>query len=433
MESYMQFTNKGEVPINAFKLLGASNKRGDDSKIGFFGTGLKYALAVLLREGVGFRVFSGEKEVKIGTRTTDFLGQKVRVVTVNGEKTSITVDAGIDWEGWFAIREIYSNALDEGGTVDVANEVKGEAGYTKIYVAMQGGKLGDVFSNWQKYFASKRKEVWGDTSRILPKMPGNSSLLAYRKGILAYEQRQFYERSLYDYDLHLLEINESRVAKYTFQVYQLASALVAASANPDVIKSVLGMMYDKDRSDYIEWQNEFWEYTPATFTPLWLELIDDRELVSADYAGRFEIGNNHIVLPDRLIKKLRDFFGKSIKIAGEANNASYIEEENADAKKAVDASLKRLKDLGYDYNGEYKIVVFKDHNTFGQYENGKIMVSKSATQLSENDLDLVLLEEITHHQTGYNDNTRELQTYLFRQLLSMSRQLQKNRLDLTIN
>src|SRR5207302_1267275 len=119
------------VPVNAFKLLGASNKRGDSAKIGYFGTGLKYAIAVMLRQGIEFKVFSGTKEIKIGQRNTKFLDSTVAVMTVNGEKTSITLDAGIDWQPWFAIREIYSNSIDEGGTMSLRVPSEARSGYTR--------------------------------------------------------------------------------------------------------------------------------------------------------------------------------------------------------------------------------------------------------------------------------------------------------------
>ena len=44
------FQNKGLIDVHAISIMGVSVK--EDNSIGFFGTGLKYAIAVLLREGI---------------------------------------------------------------------------------------------------------------------------------------------------------------------------------------------------------------------------------------------------------------------------------------------------------------------------------------------------------------------------------------------
>jgi len=95
--------------------MGISSKRGDEEKIGFFGSGNKYSIALLLREKIPFKIFSGEKEVKFTTDTVMFRGQTYEQIRINGEPTSLTTSMGPDWEPWFAIREMYCNAVDEGG------------------------------------------------------------------------------------------------------------------------------------------------------------------------------------------------------------------------------------------------------------------------------------------------------------------------------
>lgn len=415
---YTAFINPGEVPVNAFKLLGASSKRGDASKIGFFGTGLKYALAVLLREGVDFRVFSGLKEIKIGTRTTDFAGQKVQVITVNGEKTSITIDAGIDWKGWYAIREIYSNAIDEGGSIEI-EELKPEAGKTKIYIRDEEHKLGDVFSNWQRYFAAKRKPLFANSDgRILPKMVGQQGFNVYRKGILVLEEPRM---SLFDYDINDIEINESRVVKYRFMASKMASTMVA-HAPVDIINQVFALMRDKNRSEYLEWQNEFWEYTSG-FSESWIEAINGRELVPNDYAGKFELDETSLVLPDRLIDKLKNYFGKQIKSPGDGEN--YIIDKDQSGVAALSPAFKRLAAIGYEYEGETVIVHFNSRNTYGMCADGKIFIDKRVLDMTDRDIDMVLLEEIVHYHTGYDDFSRELQTYLFKEVINLANKLHK--------
>ena len=55
---FIKIESKGNIDPQAFVLLGASTKRDDESKIGFFGSGLKYSIAYLLRNNIEFKVFS---------------------------------------------------------------------------------------------------------------------------------------------------------------------------------------------------------------------------------------------------------------------------------------------------------------------------------------------------------------------------------------
>lgn len=420
---YTAFINKGEVPVNAFKLLGASSKRGDDSKIGYFGSGLKYAIAVLLRQGVDFKVYSGLKEVKIGTRTTDFLNQKIQVITINGEKTSITLDAGIDWEGWFAIRELYSNALDEGGNIET-EAIKPEAGFTKIYIDSSGNRLGDVFRNWQKYFTNKRPSVYEDNvyGRILPKISGDQNFVVFRKGIRAYDRTY---PSIYDYDLAFLDINESRIAKHTWQVWENCSRLLAKSSL-EVIESFVNLSSIQDFQEYTEWQDEFWSWGTSRFSEAWLEAIADRELIPSRFAGHFLVNNkipsHQLVLPDRLIEKLRDFFGIArVKLAGE--DKSYFVCADQSGVKDVEVSLKRIAMLGYNYRGSTPtIVAFKDFDCRGSLDDNGILISEKLIGGSEDKLDSVVLEEIIHYGLGYDDLSRPMQNWLFDEVIRLGKE-----------
>src|SRR3990167_132326 len=124
---YICIENSGEVDINAFRLLGASTKEGDETKIGFFGSGIKYALAAALRMKIPVKVFSGIKEIKISTKKAKMRGESFDVICINGVPTGMTTRMGKDWESWFIFREFYCNAIDEGGnSLSTSNEPKGE-------------------------------------------------------------------------------------------------------------------------------------------------------------------------------------------------------------------------------------------------------------------------------------------------------------------
>lgn len=415
--SYISFENKGEVPINAFKLLGASTKRQDSSKIGYFGTGLKYALAVLLREDIEFKVYSGLKEVKIGLRKTKFIEDTVNVMTVNGEKTSITIDAGIDWEPWFAVREIYSNTLDENGEMKMAQAVQPEVGKTKIYIQDNAAGLSDLFKNWAAYFTNTRDMAYKDNNgSILPKLPTVPEFTVFRKGIRAYTNRQ---QSIFDYDLNSLDINESRVAKYDFQVKENCSELLAGSTK-ECIEKFINIRYCKT----MEWEDAFWDMTGTyTFGDAWLEVLQDKRVVPYHFAGHYDITETTVVLPDSLIKKLKNRFGDSINLVGD-NTDKYMIIDNID-KSPLQKILDAYSTIGLPWELEkIDIVTFNDKDLLGMADEGRVLLSGKLFETTfKHRVASTLLEEIVHASTGFGDCTRELQSYLFDVMVNLSKEL----------
>ena len=420
---YVCFQNKGEVPINAFKLLGASSKRGDSSKIGYFGTGLKYAIAVMLNQDIEFKVYSGSKEVKIGTRQTKFLDENVAVMTVNGEKTSITLDAGIDWKPWFAIREIYSNAIDEQGEMIVNLEPEAKAGYTRIFINTESEKLKDIFQSWPAYFTQNRPPIFkNERGTLFAKLPTVPEYVAFRKGIRVHQSPR---HSVFDYDLPDVEINESRVAVYSFRVEQDCSELLA-SADMASIKEFLKLSKNNRRTSFVEWEDGFWTYTSAyAFSEAWVEALTDYRLVPANFAGHYDITETTLVLPDKLIDVLVKRFGEAINTAG-SNKDKFIVIDTID-KTPLQKMLDVFDKAGFEWElDKIDIVKFNDKDVLGQAKDGRVLLSHSLfTNSHKHEIAATLIEEIVHAKTGYHDGTRQMQTFLFNTITNMAKELAK--------
>lgn len=421
MSYYILFENEGEIPINAFKLLGASSKRNDDTKIGFYGTGLKYAIALMLREGIDFKIFSGTKEVRIGKRQTKFLDQKIYVMTVNDEKTSITLDAGIDWQPWFAIREIYSNTIDEGGKMQLNAPVEPVAGKTRIYIDSANLKLTDIMASWGDFFTIGRvvaeKIEKSPSGRILEKTETNPNFTVFRKGIRAYTQNK---QSLFDYDLDTLDINESRVAKYSWQA-ETHSAKLLARATQQTVSRFLALA-DKERThEFMEWENDFWQYCDIMFDKSWLVAINDRMLIPANFAGRYDQTGATLVLPDTLIQKLKGSFGQYIRVVGE-DQEPFTVAEGIDMQ-LVHQSIDMFNNAGFEIDkSDVMMAQFHDKAVLGCTSGNKIVLSTKLLEDSDRPhLDAAILEEYIHIKTGHGDNSRQMQTYLFQLIVTMVR------------
>jgi hypothetical protein len=409
---YIEFANKGEVPINAFKLLGASSKRNDSSKIGYFGTGLKYALAVLLREGIPFKVYAGEKEVKISTRKTKFLDQEINVITVNGEKTSITVEAGINWEPWFAIREIYSNNLDEGGTMKPFQSMKPEAGTTKIYVGIDE-KVQQFTENWAQYFSNTRTVLFENPHYKILQKANKDFLTVFRRGICTYQNRK---TSLFDYDVVRLGINESRVAEHDYEARQRCAEALACCTNAEVLTEFMNCDVEK----YAEKDSDWWTYIFDEFnceyriSDTWLEVFKDKRIVPTEYGGFYGMTENSVALPERLCKKLYERFGDKLQIMGATKEAYIILDKKPTT--IVEPAMKLLEKVGFGYPMEkVRWAKFKDEGVLGLADGGLVLLSEKLDSIAySNDILEVLFEEVAHTKSGKSDNTRGFQDYIIK-------------------
>lgn len=150
---YLKIQNNGELDIRLFSLMGGTTKSNDQFKIGQWGSGLKYSLAYLLKMNIDFKIFVGTSEIKIGTETESIRDEDFEIITVNGERTSITTNMGGNaWKPWTIVRELWCNALDEGGEVkETTSETMGIEGKTTFFIQITE-EIREVIVNWGKYF-----------------------------------------------------------------------------------------------------------------------------------------------------------------------------------------------------------------------------------------------------------------------------------------
>ena len=162
MKKYILIQNDGEIEVNSFELIGASTKRGDEGKIGFFGSGLKYSIAYMMRNNISFKVFSGANELKFTTVKESFRNSSFDRICINGKETSYTITMGPTWtEDWFVLREIYCNALDESNCqlIRETENINPSEGKTRIYIEITEGLI-KVLNNWDSYFSYDRTPIY---------------------------------------------------------------------------------------------------------------------------------------------------------------------------------------------------------------------------------------------------------------------------------
>lgn len=203
--------NTGLIESGDLTLIGSSTKREDDSKIGMYGSGNKYALAWFLRNNIDIRIFSGLSEIKLSHELVTPRDRQVAVLTVDDKLTSITSEMGPEWTGWMVLREIISNAIDEGDyeiTTAFNIQAQGIEDNTMIHIPLNN-ELNKVVREYDYYFAFDRKATYSNNKGSVYLKSEPSKLNLYRKGIKCYDEKE--QETFLDYNLENISISESRV------------------------------------------------------------------------------------------------------------------------------------------------------------------------------------------------------------------------------
>src|SRR5437867_1027619 len=98
--NYFVFENPGVIDPRSITTFGVSSKDNASKAIGFFGTGLKYAIAILLRNGCGITIYSGGKKYTFGVFKEEIRNDTFQIVTMNNVKLGFTTELGKTWEMW---------------------------------------------------------------------------------------------------------------------------------------------------------------------------------------------------------------------------------------------------------------------------------------------------------------------------------------------
>lgn len=116
---------RGLLDLRAITVLGLSAKPSTENPIGMFGTGLKYAIATLCRNGCAPVLWIGRDRYTFAAKPGKFRGTDYQQLRFKLERPGLlqpryvalpyTTEYGKFWRVWQAFREIESNTRDEGG------------------------------------------------------------------------------------------------------------------------------------------------------------------------------------------------------------------------------------------------------------------------------------------------------------------------------
>lgn len=396
------FYNEGLMDERAFKAFGVSAKL-DDSAIGYFGTGLKYAIAILLRNDHRVKIFIDGKEFKFGKTRVNIRNKEFEMITCNGEELPYTTELGKDWKLWQAFRELYCNAIDEKGgctdnpELDVTEPKKG-----KTVILVDGAGLHEIYKDrseiilpdWLEEYRISRPngeiDVYNKPSKYL-----------YYRGVRVAEFRR---PALYTYNMKMsVSLTEDRTLAYQWQAHQfLALGLMNIQKKEHAYTALVA------RDNVMEFEADF----------DFIKKFNKNEISSGFNEAIEQLFNDN----DPSLNPAARVYHKE---RNDLEHGVVLQpiELNVVEKKQLERAIEIGKKIFRDFD-RYEIVPISEINqvvhALADKKKNRIYLTTKCFQNGTKYLLSTLIEEYAHLKTGYGDQTRELQTWLFDQIVNVT-------------
>lgn len=392
------FRNKGEIDPRAFTSFGVNVKEKSSSAIGYFGTGLKYAIAVLLREGCQISVGSGETLIEFFASPSTFRGKEFEFINMRtGDAAPVelgyTTELGKNWEMWCAYREIACNCLDEGGDCyeEDTTVTPLEAGMTHIricgeaFVAAHSARNRILLETTPLAKAARMEIHHGQTTHL------------FYKGVRVSNTTP----CMYTYNaLSGMLLTEDRTLSNSYDFKgAVAKAILAEVEDAALIEKVL-LSDEKFYEHDLDFE---WSQTTASKTFL-------------DVVGR--------LIEDRLTNVNESAVKAWRRITKNAVSPSAVE-LTAMQSKMMQKAIAFCHKLDFPVDS-YQIIVVEElgRGALGLADEGRIFIAERVLHQGTKQLTATLIEEYLHLKHGYEDCSREMQTYLFDRIVSLGEELQ---------
>jgi len=387
--NFLVFRNKGVINLRAVTTFGISAKDPANSNpIGYFGTGLKYAIAVLVRHGIPISIHAGSEKYEFAFKE-EFVREKAfKIVTINGEPMSFTTDLGKNWELWQAFRELYSNCVDEFGQssseIDAPEPMVG-----MTHIVVESEKMIELFENRREIFLEGQPIAETSVAAI---HGGESNNVFYRGIKIASVKNPLMYR--YNIKKHM-DLTEDRTLAYSWQINDSIVDAVMQSNDPKFIESILT--------------------APESAHEHSLNFLDNRaEMSDAFKSVVSELRRNK---PEKTNKAALELFDRNLPAQARFEIYKPNQAEQSQYIRAVDF----LTALGYPID-KFKVVfvVNLGESTMAYVEAGAMYLSSVLFDKGTKYLAATIFEEYVHLQYGFEDCSRGMQNFLFEKFISLA-------------
>lgn len=375
------FANSGLIDLDVIRVMGVSIKRRANP-IGYFGTGLKFAIATLLRTGHEVSLTRGGERLDLTARRVTIRGEQVSRVFMGEEALPFTTELGRNWEVWQAYRELHSNTLDEAGVISDQPQT------ADTVIAVTGAGIQMEFNNRDAIFVSGKPLA---SNEFLEVYPGPTRYVYYRgvrAGVMPEELSFAYNL------LCPMTLTEDRTFESQFTVEWKLSQLIPRLGHKGVMSALLegsGKRWDQK----LDW-GMCGEPSPAFL-----------EVATANYAD-MTVNDAARKVVDRDLQERGVFPPARLT---DAQQGAFL------------AAFAPLLKLGCTLSPEdVEVVESLGPGVMGLFhrERSQVFLAAPTLDCGLETVVATLYEEWLHKEHHFKDCSRELQTFLFQRLVALS-------------
>ncbi len=375
------FANKEPIDLNAIAIMGVSVKM-NDNPIGYFGTGLKFSIATLLRSGHAVTLYRNGEVIPFSAEPELVRGEEFQRVLMGTERLGFTTQLGRNWEPWQAYRELHCNCTDENGTI-ADHKPAGEWG--TIFEA-EGDAISQCHRNRREIFLESNPLSASDECGI----HHGETLHAFYRGVRAHRHEM---QALFTYNItDPVELTEDRTIKSAWEVGYYAERAIACSDDEGLIESAL-------MAPRGTFENSLSYSNAGKPTLAFMDVV-------------FRLRHNHHCNKGalKLWEKHSD-----VRITFEEAELDRFDEQQ------LEQAQRLLKRLGADIDRrDFIVVEGLGASIFGTVRNNMILIAKPTLDLGVRFIASTLYEEWLHKTQSLRDESRQLQNLLFEKLMAMT-------------
>jgi hypothetical protein len=378
----VSFINSGDLDLNALATMGVNVKQ-TETAFGHFGTGLKYAIATLLRTGHKIELYTNGAWHHIGTSLTYIRDKPFQLITLDSRPLGFTTELGKNWKVWQAYRELRCNAQDEPDARIYASAYQPTPGETTFIV--RGSEIETIHENAADFFLNSVPLA----STNFAEIHSNRNSRLFYQGVCVYMLEE--KPSLFTYNLTKKQIlTEDRTLASTWNLpHELGSAVNALTDKKLVTEILLAgeKFYESDFRFY-------------ALSPMLLEIVaENKDNPRLNYTAR----EAWISTVDAAM------------VYTTAKLSSYEEKLVAEA-----CDICRI--IAPTFTEDFLIVETLGPDCLGQYRPNEkqIVISREAITQGVTILAGTLYEEWAHKYLEFEDMSRPFQNHLINRLVSFA-------------